>query len=278
MRITGVETRIVDAGMRNWVFVKVLTDQPGLHGWGEATLEWKTRAVAACVDDLTPLVAGQDPLAIEHLVQTMTKHGFWRLGAIGLSAVSGIEQALWDIKGKALGVPVWQLLGGKVRERVRLYTHLALGDSAAVYEAPDVGRLKAHADDIVAAGYSAFKVLLVPPTHYRAALPDVRQTGMLMDALRDHVGDGVDIMVDLHGRPPSVAVARAYVEALTPGRPLFVEEVLPPGHEIAMRDVAVASKVPLATGERLYARPDWLALFAHRSVDIVQPDLSHCGG
>ena len=117
MKITRIETVIVNAVHRNWIFVKVLTDQPGLHGWGEATLEWKTRAVKGAIDDLAPFVTGQDPMRIEHLVNRMTRFSFWPLGSIGLTAVSGIEQALWDIKGKALGVPVWQLLGGKVRER-----------------------------------------------------------------------------------------------------------------------------------------------------------------
>jgi galactonate dehydratase len=127
MKITAVETVVVNAVMRNWIFVKVLTDQPGLHGWGEATLEWKTRAVTGAVEDLAPFAIGEDPRRIEHLVRRMSCFSFWPLGAIGLSALSGIEQALWDIKGKALGVPVWELLGGRVRDRVRVYTHLRRG-------------------------------------------------------------------------------------------------------------------------------------------------------
>lgn len=127
MKITAVETVVVNAIHRNWIFVKVLTDQPGLHGWGEATLEWKTRAVVATVEDLVPLIIGEDPMRIEHVVARMTRFSFWPLGAIGMSAASGIEQALWDIKGKALGVPVWQLLGGRVRDSVRVYTHLHRG-------------------------------------------------------------------------------------------------------------------------------------------------------
>ena len=117
MKITGIETVIVNAVHRNWIFVKVLTDQPGLWGWGEATLEWKTRAVTGTIEDLAPFVVGEDPMNIEHLVNKMTRFSFWPLGSIGLTAVSGIEHALWDIKGKVLGVPVWQLLGGKVRDR-----------------------------------------------------------------------------------------------------------------------------------------------------------------
>lgn len=132
MKITSVMTRAVNAEMRNWVFVRVETDQSGLYGWGEATLEWKTRAVAGAVEDLAPLLLGRDPRDIEQLVRVMKKQSFWRLGVIGMSAVSGIELALWDILGKSLGVPVWRLLGGKVRDRMKVYTHLALGDMRAV--------------------------------------------------------------------------------------------------------------------------------------------------
>ena len=112
MKITSVRSVIVHAEMRNWIFVRVETDQDGLFGWGEATLEWKTRAVAGAIEDLAPLVIGRDPRDIEKLVKIMKKHSFWRLGVIGMSAISGIEIALWDILGKTLSVPVWRLLGG----------------------------------------------------------------------------------------------------------------------------------------------------------------------
>ena len=131
MKVTGIETVVVNAVHRNWIFVKVVTNQPGLVGWGEATLEWKTRSVTATIEDLKPFVIGEDPQRIEHIVRRMTHFSFWPLGVIGLTAVSGIEQALWDIKGKALGVPVWQLLGGRVRDSVRVYTHLMRGSVSA---------------------------------------------------------------------------------------------------------------------------------------------------
>src|SRR6266498_1555252 len=110
MRITAVKTVVVNAQMRNWVFVKVETDQAGLHGWGEASLEWKTRGVAGTIEDFAPMLIGEDPARIEHLYQKMYRQSFWRLGVIGLSAISGIEQALWDITGKHRGVPVFELL------------------------------------------------------------------------------------------------------------------------------------------------------------------------
>ncbi len=134
MKITAIKTVVVNAEMRNWVFVKVETDQPGLYGWGEASLEWKTRAVVGAVEDFAPMLIGEDPARIEFLYQKMYRQSFWRVGVIGLSAISGIEQALWDILGKELGRPVYQLLGGAVRDKVRMYTHLGGGDMRAVYE------------------------------------------------------------------------------------------------------------------------------------------------
>ena len=177
MRITAIDTRVVNAEMRNWVFVRVETDQPGLFGWGEATLEWKTRGVVGAVEDLKPLVLGRDPRDIEQAVRVMKKHSFWRLGVIGVSAISGIEIALWDIVGKALGVPVWRLLGGKVRDKVRVYTHLGMGDMRAVYETNDKGPLVERALEVIAKGYGAFKAVFIPYTHYTAPLPDVDKVG-----------------------------------------------------------------------------------------------------
>ncbi len=149
--------------------------QAGLYGWGEATLEWKTRAVVGAIEDLAPLMIGRDPRDIEQAVRVMKKHSFWRLGVIGMSAISGIEIALWDIFGKSLGVPVWRLLGGKVRDKVRVYTHLGLGDMRAVYETLDAAPLVEHARAIVERGYTAFKAVFIPYTHYHAPVAEVRE-------------------------------------------------------------------------------------------------------
>lgn len=278
MKITAIETRVVNAEMRNWVFVKVLTDEPGLHGWGEATLEWKTRAVVGAVEDLAPLLLGRDPRDIEQAVRVMRKQSFWRLGAIGMSAVSGIELALWDIFGKHLGLPVWRLLGGKVRERVGVYTHLGLGDMRAVYETTEADPLVERAREVVEKGYRAFKAVFIPYTHFHAPLPDVDKVARLMEALRAAVGPGIEIMVDFHGRPASVGAALAYVEALAPFRPMFVEEPLPPGDTAGLKRIAARTAVPLATGERLVERSEFAELIAAGAVSIVQPDICHCGG
>ena len=116
MKITKLKTVVVNAEMRNWVFCKIETDQPGLYGWGEGSLEWKTRAVVGAIEDFAPMVIGEDPSRIEHIFQKLYRQSFWRLGVIGMSAISAIEQALWDIKGKKLGVPVFELLGGGERK------------------------------------------------------------------------------------------------------------------------------------------------------------------
>lgn len=278
MRILAITARVVNADMRNWVFVRVDTDQPGLYGWGEATLEWKTQAVVGAINDLAPLLIGRDPRDIEQAVRILKKHSFWRLGVIGMSAVSGIELALWDIMGKWLGQPVWRLLGGKVRERVKVYTHLGLGDMRAVYETLDTEPLVRRASEVVAKGYRALKAVFIPYSHYAAALPDVEKVGRLMEALRKAVGPAVEIMVDFHGRPASASTALAYIDALQPNRPMFVEEPLPPGETGALAQLAAKSRVPIATGERLIDRPEFDDLFRARAVDIVQPDICHCGG
>ena len=278
MRIAHIETRVVNAEMRNWVFVKVVTDQDGLHGWGEATLEWKTRAVVGAIEDLAPLLIGRDPRDIEQAVRVMRKQSFWRLGAIGMSAISGIEMALWDILGKSLGVPVWRLLGGQVRDKVGVYTHLGLGDMRAVYESLELDPLVERALAVVERGYKAFKAVFIPYTHYHAPLPDADKVARLMEALRKAVGSSIEIMVDFHGRPASVGAALAYVEALAPGRPMFVEEPLPPGDTAGLKAIAARTAVPLATGERLVERSEFAELLAAGAVSIVQPDICHCGG
>lgn len=278
MKITSVTTRVVNADMRNWVFVKVETDDPDLFGWGEATLEWKTRSVVGAVEDLTPLLINRDPRDIERAVHILKKHSFWRLGVIGMSAISGIEMALWDILGKHFGVPVWRLLGGKVRDKVRVYTHLGFGDMRAVYETMEATPLVERAHEVMERGYKAFKAVFIPYTHYYAPLPDVDKVARMMEALRLAVGPKVEIMVDFHGRPASAAAALAYIKALEPARPMFVEEPVPPGETAALKSIALRTSVPLATGERLIDRPEFHDLLATKAVDIIQPDICHCGG
>lgn len=278
MKITAIETVVVNAVMRNWIFVKVVTDQTGLHGWGEATLEWKTRAVTGAVEDLAPFVVGEDPMRIEHLVARMAKFSFWPLGSIGMSALSGIEQALWDIKGKALGVPVWELLGGRVRDSVRVYTHMRRGRHDGHVATGDISAFCDAVQETVEMGYDAIKLGFVPYTGYDAPLKAVLHVAKLAEAVRERVGDEVDIMTDFHGRPESIDAAKAFIDVIAPIRPLFVEEPIQPGDAAAMADLASRVNCPLATGERLFTPREFADIAEARAVAYVQPDLAHCGG
>jgi galactonate dehydratase len=280
MKITAVSTVVVNARMRNWVFVKVLTDEPGLMGWGEASLEWKTRAVVGAVADFAPMLVGQDPARIEHLYQMMYRQSFFRMGVIGMSAISGIEQALWDIRGKVLGVPVYELLGGLVRDKVRMYTHLGGGEMKAVYESQYSHEPQVFVDRALVVkerGYSAIKVLITPPTEALNPISAYRYAERMMGALREALGEEMDIMVDFHGRQfPGNALE--FCRVLAPFRPYFVEEPVPPENIDALVEVRRASPVPIATGERLVSRFAFRELFEKQACHIVQPDLCHCGG
>jgi galactonate dehydratase len=277
LQIVDIKTVVVNAELRNWVFVKVQT-KGGLYGWGEATLEWKTRAVVGAIEDLKPLVLGRDARDIEQAVTAMRKQSFWRLGVIGTSALSGIELALWDIFGKSVGLPVWRLLGGSVRDRLRVYTHLGFGDMRAVYETDNIATLIERAHAVLERGYRAMKVVIVPYAHYLTDGKALRHVEKLMGALRETVGEEIDIMVDFHGRCASASLAVAFIERLAPFRPLFVEEPVPPGATKALREVTQKVSVPIAAGERLIDRMEFADLFEQRAVAIAQPDICHCGG
>ena len=278
MKIIDIKTTVVNAQMRNWVFVKVITDQD-LYGWGEATVEWKTRAVVGAIEDLKPLLIGKDPRNIKQNFQIMTKHGFWKLGIIGMSAVSGIEHALWDILGKSLNTPVWQLLGGKVREKIKIYTHLGMGDMNAVYrDTMETNKLNDHALALVNKGYKAFKVVFIPFTHHTSSSKNLDKVNKLMASLREVVGEEIEIMVDFHGRCASGISATQYIKVLEPYKPFFVEEPILPGDNKTLLQIKNSIDCPLATGERLIGHQEFEEILSNRIVDIIQPDLNHCGG
>ena len=279
MKITAVKTVVVNAEMRNWVFVKVETDE-GLAGWGEASLEWKTRSLVGAVQDFEPMVVGEDPRNIEHLYQKMYRQSFWRVGVIGLSAISAIEQACWDILGKSLNQPVYKLLGGQVREKVRMYTHLGGGDMRAVYESQLSADPKAFVDralEVVARGYTAVKVLITPPTEPLSSIAAYQYAAKMMEAMRLAVGDDVDILIDCHGRH-SLGNAIEFCRVLAPYRPYFIEEPVPPDNIDVLAEVRKASPVPIATGERLVTRYQFREVFEKQACHVIQPDLCHCGG
>lgn len=278
MKITNIKTFVVNADMRNWVFVKIETSEGGLDGWGEATLEWKTRAVVGAIEDLKPLLIGKDPRDITQLTEVMNKHSFWKLGVIGKSAISGIDIALWDIKGKWLNVPIWQLLGGKTREKIRMYAHLGMGDAASVYESWEEGLIVEKAGKVLEKGYTALKVVFIPYINYSASIPEIKHVESLMYELRQSVGENIDIMVDFHGRPTSASSALQFIKVLEPFNPFFLEEVVPPTEVASLKALKNKMNCPLANGERLVSAAEFEPFFNKRAIDIAQPDLCHCGG
>src|SRR5689334_17366857 len=203
MKIAKMETQVCHAQMRKLIFDKLVTDQPGLHGWGEATLEWHTRAVVGAIEDITPLLIGEDPTRIEHLWQMMYRQHFWHSnGIVRATALSGIDIALWDILGKVHGVPCHKLWGGPVRDYVRTYCHLGGGKMEDFYtvDPADAKRFGELAAKAVEDGFTAFKSMASPPTMPIEGLRPVRYAEACVGAMRDAVGDEIDIMVDCHAR------------------------------------------------------------------------------
>lgn len=277
MKITNVSTVIVNANMRNWIFVKVETDEPGLHGWGEATLEWKTESVVGAVKDVSRFIIGEDPRRIEHLYQMMYRQYFWKVGIEGMSAISGIEHALWDIKGKWLNVPVYELLGGQVRDKVRVYNHLGGGYMKSMYETSEAKEFGERALIVKDMGYTALKFMAVPRTEPVEGTRSVKLAAKMVEAVRNAVGDDMDLMVDLHARCwPAMAIQ--YCHALEPYGLLFFEEPCPTEDIDATVEVTRKSRIPIATGERLVTRYQYREIFEKRACHIIQADLSHCGG
>jgi len=222
-------------------------------------------------------VLGEDPRNIEHIYQKMYRQSFWRMGVIGMSAISSIEQALWDIAGKDLGVPVYRLLGGKVRDKVRMYTHLGGGNMKAVYETFEVEPLIELAQQCVANGYTAIKVVFVPYSEPLEGPATVKRFAHMFGKLREAMGDNIDIMVDFHGRTyPAMAIQ--YINAIEEFSPYFCEEPVPPENVPALLEVRQSTRVPIATGERLVSRHQFREVFEQRACHVIQPDLCHCGG
>jgi galactonate dehydratase len=268
MKITAVTPILADGGHRILIFVRVETDQPGLIGWGEASLEGKPRAVAGCVEDMEPMILGQDPTRVEHCWQILYRAGFWRLGVIGLSALSGIDQALWDIKGKELGRPVHDLLGGRVRDKVRVYTHFGGGTPEAMAQ---------DAFSKVERGFTAVKTVPVPLTRVLDGPPVLKRAEAGLRAVREAVGDEVDILLDLHGRlTPQMAIQ--YGKRFEPYQPFFLEEPCQAENPAAMAPVARALATPIATGERLFTRWGFREILESQAASLLQPDACHAGG
>ncbi|ASR35852.1 galactonate dehydratase [Prauserella marina] len=263
MKITSVETFLVPP---RWLFCKIATDE-GIVGWGEPVVEGRAETVRAAVGELSDLLLGKDPLRVEDLWQLMTKAVFYRGGPVLSSAVAGLDQALWDILGKSLGAPVHQLLGGAVRDEVRVYGWIGGDEPSAVAEA---------AAEQVASGLTAVKMNAAGRIGRLPGKHEVDGVVARLAAVRDVLGDERDVAVDFHGRF-GVAAARRVIPELAPLHPLFVEEPVLPEYTHRLCDVVSVSPVPVACGERLYSRTDFLPAL-QAGIAVAQPDLSHAGG
>ena len=268
MKITNVETFLVRP---RWVFLRIDTDE-GITGWGEPGGEALGRTVARAALDLSEHLIGQDPLTIARHWEVLTKTTFYRGGPVLSSAVAGIEQALWDIAGKARGAPVHELLGGPVRDTMRVYAWIG-GDRTGEYS-PEA--IAAEARHQIAKGFTALK--MNASSEMAAIDTPAKADGVVerLAAVRDAIGRSNDIAVDFHGRI-SRAMARRLLPLLEPYQPLFVEEPCPPEYPEALRELAALSGIPIATGERLFSRSDYKPLLGS-GIAVVQPDPSHAGG
>jgi galactonate dehydratase len=260
LKVTKLETFLIKP---RWLFLKVHTNA-GIVGLGEPILEGRARTCAAAVAEIAPHLIGKDPRAVVHHWQTIYRYAFYRGGPILTSALSGIDQALWDIKGKALGVPVYELLGGPTRQRVRVYAHA--GSPESIHAAQE-------------RGFTAFKTGVRGPRP-----PRIIETKGFVDGvaerfaeLRRSAGPEADIAVDFHGAV-SPQTAKLLIKALEPYQPFFIEEPVQCQNVDVMADIARSTHLPIATGERIFTKWGFREILEKRAASILQPDLCHAGG
>ncbi len=264
MKITNI--RLYPVAPR-WLFLAIDTDE-GITGWGEPVIEGRAKTVAAAVDELSVYLIGKDPRQINDIWQTLYRGGFYRGGPILMSAIAGIDQALWDIKGKELGKPVYDLLGGRCRDKMQTYSWVG-GDDPA-----DENR---QIEALLAQGWNTFKMngcgKLKMVDSYRAVEKVIERVA----AIRDKFGSSVDFGLDFHGRV-SVPMAKVLLKELEFYHPLFVEEPVLPEHAEQYPALCQKTSIVLAAGERMYSRFDFKRVFELGGLGLVQPDLSHAGG
>lgn len=264
MKITSVQAFLVRP---RWCMVKIETDA-GISGWGEAVLEGKAETVRACVGEMTDYLIGRDPAQIEDIWNTLYRGAFYRGGGILMSAIAGIDQALWDIKGKRFGAPVYELMGGACREKVRVYSWIG-GDRPS-----DVANA---AKEKQAQGFTAIKMNATEELQYVDSYEKIDAVLERVDSIRRATGRGFGIAIDFHGRVHR-PMAKVLAKKLEQFDPMFIEEPVLCDNWEAFPEIAAACNIPIATGERLFSRWDFKKLLSVGGVDIIQPDLSHAGG
>ncbi len=270
MKVTNIKTFLVDCFRTNWVFVKVYTDE-GITGVGEATLEYKEKALVGAVEHIKEYLVGKNPLQIEKHWHDIYRDAYWRGGAVLMSALSAVEMALWDILGKSLDVPVYQLLGGKVHDKVRIYVNGWFSGAKEPEEFAEKARVA------VQRGITAMKWDPFGKSYLEISNHDLDKALRCVAAVRDAVGDSVDLLIEGHGRfniPTSIKIAKE----LEPFKPMFFEEPVPPDNLDALKEVKDRSPVAISAGERLYTRWDYRPMFDKMAADYIQPDISHAGG
>lgn len=270
MKITDVKTFVVDCFRTNWVFVKVYTDE-GICGVGEGTLEYKEKALCGAVEHIKNYLVGKDPRQIEKHYHDIYRDAYWRGGAVLMSALSAVECALWDILGKSLGVPVYQLLGGKVNNDCRIYVNGWFAGAKTPDEFAEKAKIA------VKRGITAMKWDPFGKSYLQISNKDLDTALECVAKVREAVGNGVDLLIEGHGRfdvPTGIKIAKE----LEQFKPMWFEEPVPPNNIEALKAVRDKSPVAISAGERLYTRFDYNPLFAARAADYIQPDVSHAGG
>lgn len=264
MKITGFECFAVPP---RWLFLKISTDS-GICGWGEPIVEGHTQTVAAAVQEASEYLLGKDPTCIEDIWQLLYRGRFYRGGPVLMSAIAGIDQALWDIKGKAHGLPIYEFFGGRVRDKIRVYAWIG-GDRPG--EAAEAARER------MTQGFTAIKMNATSQLQYIDSFDKVDEVIKRVASVREATSKAFGIAIDFHGRVHK-GMAKMLAHELEPFHPLFIEEPVLPEHNEALKEMARHTTIPIATGERLYSRWDFKQLLQDGVVDILQPDLSHAGG
>lgn len=270
MKITDIKTFNVFTYRTNFVFVKIETDE-GISGIGEGTLEYKEHALLGAIEDIKRVLIGQDPREVERICFELYRDSYWRIGPVLMSAISAVEMAMWDIKGKACGVPVYEMLGGKVRDSIRMYAN---GWFAGAKTPDEFAAAAVKAKEM---GITAIKWDPFGKSYLYMENEDFRRSIEIVEAVRGAVGNDMDLLIEGHGRF-DIATSIKIANAIKPFDPYFFEEPTPPDSLDAIAEVHRKSPVPIAAGERLYS-PMQLRTFLEKGcADFVQPDMSHCGG